>query len=1013
MLSNDLLLRVRRDLVQYADAEVEFRFGTFNRDGRYVGGISRRAYDRFLKSLSRAPFEDEESEDFISSSVRKRVILATQDKPEKTIWISKERLYSYQSEEYPFRLSISREKALPEIKNFSYTLLRRKHRRSFFYSNFRIDLTRVEEIADTVRTTFEVELEVLSASFTDEQLLGILTSVTKVLMDTNYVYTQTIKANILNIVNKVLGGSSGSGIDPGLLMQSRNLKLEDMVWGGLVGNPSTTYSVTHKADGIRKLLVFATVGTWLIMPPNEVNLITPDVDKSLIGTILDGEEIPRESRTGPLPDTQYWYVAFDCLSYAQPLASARFDVTIQRKTLNDRLDACQIVADRNKSTLLYVSSKEFKNFNSPETFYRRMREMFSEQASLGYKQDGFIFTPLNVPYNPRSDKFPLYERVLTRIPDNCKWKPPSQLTIDLAIRWISTPEGRRVEVLTSENRKYVPFRGTRRHPLNEVVVNQVLDVGTNTIIEFQAVENKLVPIRVREKLHPNRKEVALDVWKDAHEPLTEETLKGDNFVLVRRYHNRIKRELLDSLQEGSSLLDLGSGKGADISKWGKLSKVFAVEPSTEHIEEMVSRLLSAGYTREERDGGSLSLEPPSLSFLSPDKYRTVYILQNYAQDTKEIVDFVLSHGGQVDAVSSLLSTTFFWESQDILARVLQTIKLSMKDDGTFLYFTIDGNAVLQTFEPEKGIALERLDLGKNSMLLSDVAEERNAPSRGRRLTLNFPDMIIDGQTEPLVFLEDIMGEFSLDTRRADKEKFLTPEEAIFSNLYVYGKGKKILTPEGIVRSSPDLQASHSSSERVVRSSPDLLASHSSSEVEAGNILPEDEVELFPLNWQEDVVRIGVSRDNSLLSSLLQSFYPQYRNSPEARREIVAAFREELALSLPEKYPSLEKGGLTALGLVKREFSLTELVSRLNNQEDEIGRALYPFLASSFDLNLYLVSAQTLKPIYSTKFTKKNAVVLLDYGAEEMELLGLVQGEDIFTTFEPDDPFVQRMNELLS
>nr|WIL03480.1 mRNA-capping enzyme [Cedratvirus plubellavi] len=985
MLGDDLLLRIRRDLVQYPDVEVEFRFGTFNREGHYVGGISRRAYDRFLKAFPRAPFEDEESEDFISQSVRKRVVLATQDKPEKTTWISKERIYSYKSEEYPFHLSISREKELPEIKNFSYTLLRRKHRRSFFISNFRIDLTRVEEITNTVRTSFEVELEVLSASFVDKELMVALTLVAGILLDTKYVYTQTIKANILNIVNRILGGSTGSGIDPGLLMQSRNLKLEDMVWGGLVGNRSTSYSVTHKADGIRKLLVFANTGTWLIMPPNEVNLLTPEVDTGLVGTILDGEEIPKESRTGPLPETEYWYMAFDCLSYAQPLASARFDVTIQRKTLNERLQACQIVADRNKTKLLYVNSKEFYNFNSPETFYRRMREMFAKQDSLGYKQDGFIFTPLNVPYNPRSDKFPLYERVLTRIPDNCKWKPPSQLTIDLAIRWISTPEGRRVEVLTSENRKYVPFQGTRRHPLQEVVVNQVLDVGTNTIIEFQAGENKLVPIRVREKLRPNRKEVALDVWKDAHEPLTEETLKGDNFVLVRRYHNRIKRELLDSLPEGSSLLDVGSGKGADINKWRKFSKVFAVEPSTEHIEEMVSRLLSAGYTQQSEG------KPSPLSFLSPDKYRTVYILQNYAQDTEEIVNFVLSHGGQVDAVSSLLSTTFFWESQDVLSRVVQTIKRSMKDDGTFLYLTIDGNAVLQTFEPEKGVALERLDLGKNSMYLSDVEEERNAPSRGRRLTLNFPDMIIDGQTEPLVFLEDIMGEFTLDTRRADKEKFLTPEEAIFTNLYVYGKGKKILTSPSPERVSP------------------------SPEQEAGDFLPEDEVELFPLNWQEGVVRVGVSRSNSLLSSLLQSFYPQYRNnpSPEARRDIVTAFREELALSLPEKYSTLEKGGLASLGLLKREFSLPELVAHLNNQEEQIGRALYPFIASSFDLNLYLVSAQTLKPTYSTKFNKKNAVVLLDHGNEEMELLGLLEGEDIFTTFEPEDPFVQKMNQLLS
>ncbi|GAG79842.1 unnamed protein product, partial [marine sediment metagenome] len=112
------------------------------------------------------------------------------------------------------------------------------------------------------------------------------------------------------------------------------------------------YSVTHKADGQRKLLVFHTTGIWLVMSPYSLNRISKKIIPTLTGTILDGEYIPINKRLEGAPKTNIWYLAFDCLAWNN-------DNSIQKQRHGNRMNHAQVVTDLFKSNLLYINTKNF------------------------------------------------------------------------------------------------------------------------------------------------------------------------------------------------------------------------------------------------------------------------------------------------------------------------------------------------------------------------------------------------------------------------------------------------------------------------------------------------------------------------------------------------------------------------------------------------------------------------------------------------------------------------------
>jgi SAM-dependent methyltransferase len=768
---NAILDRLNRENLLRSGIEVEAKFGFYYDDGGFASRVRWPQFNRLQERLENefgfVPIR-EQSVDYSQADIRKRVI----ETPEgsQVVWQRKNRGPSVIGPIYDYgvRISVNIEQDIDALPDFEPSTIRIKERKSYLFSDsIRIDTTQVEMSYPgserSSQTSYEVEVEILDLPGGDlsrklVQFNTALQQVFQILYDTIALYTVSERDRMIQDVQRILGQRRGRWLDFGMVAQARNLKLRDMVWGGLAGNlyreKDNPYSVTHKTDGLRKFLIIHETGIWLAFPPYEYSLLirfdTGNHDWSLRGTILDGEVIlPDQRRPSPhrdIPQAYYWFLTFDMLA-------DRGDKRIQFRPHSERMQRASKTihkmrdADDPQNKILTIHMKEFRQIKSPKQFFSLMREMMAEKALLPYEEDGFIFTPEAALYNPLRTiensihrQLRLDERVLTRYPDICKWKPLSKLTIDFSIAW------KKDDVLelyavddvsgSSRQRSLVAFEGDSLHPFEETMVDishpTLRDLPTGTIVEFawDPQRSRFYYYKTRsDKKLPNRLSIAIDDWQDIHRPIQESTLTGRDFVLLQRYHNRLKRDLFRQVERGSYLLDIGSGRGGDIAKWKRFDKIVAVEPNPDHIVELRRRLKV--YGMEDR----------------------VRVVQARGQDSDIIRQAVKEFtGDNVDVVSVMLSLTFFWENEEVLRGLARTIEENLPPRGRVLFLTMDGDTVEQVFEPyfpnytyDKLIfhqSASNPDEGYAVLKLQDVSQVDYEARQGRKLSVYIQDSIV-------------------------------------------------------------------------------------------------------------------------------------------------------------------------------------------------------------------------------------------------------------------------------
>jgi SAM-dependent methyltransferase len=778
MLSPALKNKIRENYANNnnnKDLELEAKFGNFSKN-RFNSGLNRQTFNRVKAYFDKMSLSlDGKTTDYIMGKVRKSV-----DSNNIVKWITKERLWNEDIYDYNFRYSMSRETEIsPITAYFSAEIIREKSRSSYlvFNNTVRIDITLVNSshIKENKNdTTYEVEIELLSLNGLDffEKAVRITLNL---VLDTVVLYTEKERVLVSNEINSILGSNKKGYVDHYPLVQARNLKMRDIVYGGLIGNVKTGYSATIKIDGVRRMLYFGKTGVWLISSSSMTRITNVEIP-ILNGTILDGEMVPMEKRIlERAPKTKFWFLAFDALAWNS-------DNSIQNNPHGKRMSYAQTVADNVKSDLLTVNTKSFYSFETPDQFFALMRNMFRDLQVLPYQQDGFMFTPENTVYNPHSDNFPLYKRKLTDYPDICKYKMKEELTIDLQIKWradITSPIGRNLDLFTIEKNILIPFTKFQDIDfINPLTIN----LPSNSIVEYGYDYEKgiLTPRRVRhDKERPNRRDVAEDVAEDIMNPIDEETMKGDNFALLRKYHNVIKKKLFDK-NKGKTLLDIGSGYGGDLGKWKGFEKIVAVEPDPEHVEELKRRLIT--YNMQ-------------------DKVRIVIAGgQETEKISREVENWL---GGQADVVSSMLSLTFFWQNSELVDSLVRTINNNLKVGGKYIFLTMDGDLVEQTFEPA-------FNLGPvlNKLVLGPATLEYNSNLNPKELHINIKGTIVENQREWLVRLDDLklrLTNFNLNfLQKADEEKFLNESETIMTRMYTYGSFTKIVETEIEIKNESNL-----------------------------------------------------------------------------------------------------------------------------------------------------------------------------------------------------------------
>lgn len=750
------------------NVELEVRFGLVEYDEYrdmlvYQPRITARQFELLRIFLDKANYPKtqinsvDENSDVVKSPDGNFIYRKTTI-DESTMYYTKKQLntiFFTKNTIYPIKISLSEEKEIESIE-FSTKTTRYKNRTSYEVDNFKIDLT---EVVQNNKNQYEIELEATNNNVNFATLNKLIIMILKVIWDTEFLYDWQTRRNLISYVNQSLNGKSSSEIiDDKPLVQARNLKFPDLTYGGLVGNKETSYRVTYKADGLRKLLVVSEYGVFLVSPPGSVNLIYPKNVNVMVGSILDGEYINEEDRHDGSPKEKFWYMPFDTLAtinYQQP--GTRSDTSIQKSSHDVRMKYTETLQLELKNIIpnLSIAPKNFKSIENTENFYKVMIQMFAEQSILSYKQDGFMFIPLNKPYFPSGDI--KKKRILTEQADICKWKPNILQTIDLL-----------VEKIDDDMKLYMGkkelFVGSKNDPYSgEILKNQLYnDIKDGYIVEFQYIDHKLVPYKIRhDKRFPNGKNTVMSVWESIINPVDEDTLKGNNLKLMRKYHNKIKRNLL--AYGRGNLLDLGGGIGGDVSKWDNFNKIITVEPDTNKLQELTKRIQQRGAQNK------------------------IKVINAKAQDTdiiiREMNKFI---GSKVDMVSMMNVLTFITGNEDDLNDTINTINSALKVGGYFIFMTLDGDSIQQRFNPtfNKIATTSEVRLEIKTTLFHIKLDDN-------RLLIRLDTPTVAEQEEWLVYLDDLIYRlkplgFNYEFGRADAELFMNPQEYMLSSLYTYG-----------------------------------------------------------------------------------------------------------------------------------------------------------------------------------------------------------------------------------
>jgi len=724
---------------QGMDRELEVRFSSFFHQ---TSGILPQEYFHIINSFESAQVFNITTEYPHSGNLRRRVTKDQRGGVSYTYEI-KEKIDNYISKEHGYKLVLSKEEKSTKSKivldtsfsSVSFIRTKNRHQQIIKDGKLAIDATEVAETKRNETTTrYELELEIIDKSCTFQDFQDGIRYVFGLLYQTRFMFTRSELLEVQAYSHKVLNDDKkkytpGNLILP--LQEARSLKYEDLVSGGVVydyeGTPNhvsgdtkrltSKMTISLKADGMRKLCVVYKGNLWLIYR-KEANLVLKDTLSAFNGSIFEGELITYDHlRVKEGPKDLLRFLAYDTLFYQeQDMREEYHSGRLKRATtfahsigantnLSERQEirspfdvSTRTINVPNKADIMahfLFSVKETYYFDNASEFFSQVNYLLDTRIQKVYRDDGLILTPAHEPYFLRKTTG---NRTLKLTPDICKWKEPEKLTIDVHVIFDrSVPIGFK----TSDNRK---IDGINKDNIDVTSFTQF----SKDLVYEMAFKNGLWRVeRIRrDKPFTNTFDTIISNLKLLRKGniIYEETIRGHDAMLFRKYQNRVKRNLYEE-NPGYSLLDIGSGFGGDIGKWENFQKIVAVEPNIENIKEFQRRY------RNMKGGEVIVLTNENYKELLPEvKQERVIILQSGGENHKLITEVVkVFIGGQVDIISSMFSMSFFWKNNDMLQGLLKTIASNLDPDiGKFIFATINGENVREIFEPlfQVGMNLE-------------------------------------------------------------------------------------------------------------------------------------------------------------------------------------------------------------------------------------------------------------------------------------------------------------------
>ena len=731
----------------------------------------------------------------------------------------------------------------------SYDFKREKERISFIDGNIRIDLTKVTRNKEI---NYEFELEIINPKkYNDREFGDKVTFYFNVI--NNYL------ANTISFCNQMLSDgkvSSDDEIKYELVSRPRDLLKPD------VTKPNSIlkgFTASIKADGVQFFLIIYKYGVWLMNQKGEKMRVSPldDQFRELKGTIYAGEYITREKlKDGTRFDFLSLFLPFDTISYkGKSVVNQNY---LDRISYFSDIKDKEIVA-KGVNTMKIGEKKIFDLGETSDSFYKGFRQCYLEKKNIIYNEDGYIFTPKYSPYVANGQTKPKKDRTLSRYYDVCKFKPAEKRSVDFLVK-----EGK---IYSYDRKKHILFTDLEY----SLVFPESLE---NKVVEFFPVfegeKITLNPERIRQdKVFPNKTETINEIVKSYTEfnPITEKTLLGKDTTLMRLFNNNyIKNKLINDLE--GYVVDIGAGKGGDLTKFGynsKIKKVLSVEPNKEFSTEFKRRLALSKFSNK-------------FHLLEETK----------GEDTEAIINgmregFPDNFGNEKMIITFMISLSFFWSSEENLGKLSNTIRQidsEYKSRGgkmrtEIVFYTIDGYKVEELFEKIK----------KNSIKLNTITLKKGGDGQ---IFVDIEDSkTVSQQIEYLVKLDqlnEMTGLKPVYTREPRAVNILMSKpERVYLSLFVYGKS-----------------VLYKSSKSVRKLEKQVVNDKKGIEYE-GKILAEGDDEIEKVYFLKDnIYRIStIDMNISLYHSVLKLMNERYR---EANFET----RVEMASELQRKSGSLKK-----------------------------------------------------------------------------------------------------------
>lgn len=453
------------------------------------------------------------------------------------------------------------------------------------------------------------------------------------------------------------------------------------------------------------------------------------------------------------------------------------------------------------------------------------------------------------------------------------------------------------------------------------------------------------------RLRPNKfgKPNALHVFRDVFEDINN-PIKLDNlYVLVdlaqmRKYHNIQKESLINKYINSSNslldVLDIGIGRFGDATKYKKVRNLVGIEPDEKNIQEIKKRDIRVRYKYE--------------------------IIHGKGEDNYDNI-------GKFDIVSMFFSLTFFFQSEELLDKLLQNIKKHINLNGYFIGCV----SIIEDLVDKSNDYYEITTVGGPTVggsISGDPTLEKTVFGRKISVHIKEDDIIFSRQEEYLVDFDTLVNKLKdLGFELIEKVHFQPIKKMNeLVNEFIEGNIKFAFRYIGDTKEVQSHYVEKLPKEyrrKIIKNLPELLKSE---EKNSKNMLNPNVYEFFTNIYQCPLVRVGVDGKGScFVDSILRSINKEYvKADSDERKVIVEGIRRNIADNFTlEKYQKSE---------VSKTIDYDKLIGKIKAYDSWIDDYTRSIFADYFNFNIILLDSDSQRHSTGERYDKNKQCILMYY-----------------------------------